>query len=49
MQEDHERMTVTLARLVSIYGTDAGTAPEASEFAEDAINVQMALRELSNL
>ncbi len=48
MQEDYERLRVTLARLVSICGKDTGTAPEASEFDEDTSNVKLALRVLGH-
>jgi hypothetical protein len=46
MQEDYERMRVTLARLVSICSKATATVPEATEFRQEAINVQVALRDL---
>jgi len=48
MQEDYERMRVTLARLVSICSKATATVPEATEFRQEAINVQVALRDLGH-
>ncbi len=48
MQQDFERMTDTLARLVSNCSKETGQVPEASEFVEGTSNVKLALWELGH-
>lgn len=48
MQQDFERMTATLARLVSFCSTETGTVSDAWIFEEDTNNVKLALRELGH-
>lgn len=48
MKEDSDQWQAKLADLVAICNAGKGTVREASEFKEDAINVQMALWELGH-
>lgn len=46
MKEDTDQWQATLADLVAICNAGKGPVPETSEFKEDAINVQLALKDL---
>lgn len=46
MKEDADQWQAKLADLVAICNAGKGPMPEASEFKEDAINVQLALKDL---
>lgn len=48
MREDAAQLRATLAHLVEICGADMTPLSEASEFRDDAINIQMALKELGH-
>jgi len=48
MKDDADQFQAKLADLVAICSAGKGTVREASEFQEDAINVQMALKELGH-
>lgn len=48
MQEDAYKIRAKLGELVHAIRMDTGVAPEASEFKEDTINVQKALKDLGH-
>jgi hypothetical protein len=48
MQEDAEKLRAKLAKLVAECSADTAAVPEASEFAQDTINIQRALTELGH-
>lgn len=49
MKEDADQCQSKLADLVAIYSAGKGPVPETSEFKKDAINVQLALKELGHV
>ncbi len=49
MKEDTDQRQARLANLVAIYSAGKGSVPETLEFKEDAINVQLALKELGHV
>jgi len=49
MKDDADQCQAKLADLVAISSAGKGPVPETSEFKEDAINVQLALKELGHV
>jgi hypothetical protein len=47
-REDSDRAQANLARLITECSMSAGSVPESADYRDDAINVQMALRELGH-